>query len=188
MIGNLFTADFLGRGIKETAAYRALDAAALASIKDRLAALYSAFPVTRQPNEAETEKRLIYPICDALGWRAISVQQGLETKDRSIPDAYLFLSEADQRQADQARKEQKVRHADLILEAKRWNVPFDGRVDRETPPMAQLLSYLSRAEILSERRVPGGFSRTAANGGFASRARNRGLLISWRSTSRSRSG
>jgi hypothetical protein len=73
MIGNLFTADFLERGVKEDPAYRALDDAALRRLKAELSSLYAAFPVTMEPNEAETESRLIYPICDALGWTARSV-------------------------------------------------------------------------------------------------------------------
>ena len=55
----------------------------------------------------------------------VSVQQGLEAKRRNIPDAYLFLDEADRRRPTTKEQEDKVRHADLILEAKRWNVPFD---------------------------------------------------------------
>lgn len=153
MIGSLFTIDFLERGVRETAAYRALDAT-FADTKAALTALYSAFPVSMQPNEAETEARLIYPICDVLGWGFRSAQQGLDAKRRSVPDAYLFLDDGDRQRADfEARQEDKVRHADVILEAKRWNVPFDRRFDRETPPMAQLLAYLSRAETQSNRRV-----------------------------------
>ena len=71
-----------------------------------------------------------------------------------IPDAFLFLNEDDRRRADGERNpSDRVRHANLVLEAKKWNVPFDRRVDRDIPPMAQLLGYLTRAEVQSNRRV-----------------------------------
>jgi hypothetical protein len=112
------------------------------------------FPVTMAPNEPETEARLIYPIADLIGWTHRQVQQALEGARRNVPDALLFLNEEDRRSADhEATQEGRIKHADAILEAKRWNLPFDRRVDRETPPMAQLLAYLSRAEVQSNRRV-----------------------------------
>jgi len=154
MQGNLFTQDFLSRGIVETDSWRALDEAQFDAAKQRLLTLYSAFPTIADPNEAETEERLIYPICDVIGWTYRSVQQGLDASRRNVPDALLFLSEADRRTADHTEAQvEKVKYADAILEAKRWNVPFDRRVDRESPPMAQLLAYLSRAEVQSNRRV-----------------------------------
>ena len=152
--GNLFTSDFLERGIRDTSAYRGLDTAVFAERAGKLRSLFADFPVTTSPNESETEARLIYPIADLIGWTNRQVQQSLEAGRRNVPDALLFLSEEDRRAADhEATQEGRVRHADAILEAKRWNVPFDSRVDRETPPMAQLLVYLSRAEVRSNRRV-----------------------------------
>ena len=149
MIGTLFTADFLERGIKDSPAWRALDDASFRTAKAELGALYAGFPVTAEVSEAQTEDRLIFPIMEALGWRYRHRQPAMEAGRRNVPDAMFFLAEQDREAADrETRHENKVRYADLILEAKRWNVPFDTRVDRETPPMAQLLAYLPRRDAV----------------------------------------
>jgi hypothetical protein len=150
--GRLFTEDFLSEGVDDTAEWKALDAV-LAEKQSALAAIFNAFPITGDPNEAETEERLVYPVADLLGWTARSVQQAVERGRREIPDALLFLDKDDQAKADAIRGPEKHRHADLILEAKRWGLALDKAGGRETPPSAQLLNYLSRAEVQSDGRI-----------------------------------
>lgn len=83
-----------------------------------------------------------------------TVKTAIEKANRQIPDAFLFLDPEDRRRADGEKNPvDRVKHANLLLEAKKWNVPFDRRVDRETPPMSQLMAYLARAEVQSNRRV-----------------------------------
>jgi hypothetical protein len=79
--GGLFTRDFLIEGIRETAAWTALDDAAVAQVHTRLGALFAAIRELKSPPEAETEKELIWPLLEAIGWADISVQQNLSAKD-----------------------------------------------------------------------------------------------------------
>lgn len=153
MRGNLFTADFLEGGIAETRAWKALTPDVFAAYKSALAALFSNFPTGGTPNEADTEDRLVYPVTERLGWIRM-VKTAIEKANRQIPDAFLFLDAEDRKRADGEKiPADRVKHANLLLEAKKWNVPFDQRVDRDTPPMSQLMAYLSRAEVHSNRRV-----------------------------------
>lgn len=63
--GSLFTSDYLTHGITETASYAAVDTVALAA---RLTVIVDTFPAASQPNEAQTEDDLIWPVLAALGW------------------------------------------------------------------------------------------------------------------------
>jgi hypothetical protein len=153
VLGNLFTRDFLDEGIQQTDAWKALSPERFAEHKAALRQLFAAFPTSGSPNEADTEDRLVYPVTERLGW-VRTVKTAIEKANRQIPDAFLFLDTEDRRRADGEKNPvDRVKHANLLLEAKKWNVPFDRRVDRETPPMSQLMAYLARAEVQSNRRV-----------------------------------
>ena len=92
--GGLFTRDFLIEGICEQEAWTSLDDVAVAAIRARLITLFSAFGKLKNPTEAETEKELIWPLLEAIGWSDIAVQQNLSVKRREdVPDALLFLPE-----------------------------------------------------------------------------------------------
>ncbi len=150
--GRLFTEDFLREGVDASSDWKALDDT-LSEKRDALRAIFNDFPVHTDPNEAETEERVVYKVTDVLGWTAKSVQQAVERGRREIPDALLFLDPEDRAKADEIRGPEKHRHADVILEAKRWNLPLDKAGGRDTPPSAQLLNYLSRAEVQSDGRI-----------------------------------
>jgi hypothetical protein len=153
VLGNLFTHDFLHDGIRQTGAWTALTDERFDLIKAELQQLFAAFPTTGTPNEADTEDRLVYPVTEHLGW-VRTVKTAIEKANRQIPDAFLFLNPEDRKRADSEKNPvDRVKHANLLLEAKKWNVPFDRRVDRDIPPMSQLMAYLSRAEVQSNRRV-----------------------------------
>ena len=62
------------------AAWTALDEANTAAIRTRLVASLAAFRKLKNPTEAETEKELIWPLLEALGWTEMSVQQNLSAK------------------------------------------------------------------------------------------------------------
>lgn len=150
--GRLFTQDFLEKGIHRTDDWKSLQSD-LPALRKQIVKVFDDFPVDGNPEEAETETRLIYKITDILGWKARSVQQAVERGRREIPDALLFLNQADQAKADQISGPAKHKHADVILEAKRWDLALDKAGGRESPPSAQLLNYLSRAEVQSDGRI-----------------------------------
>lgn len=153
--GALFTQDFLLEGIDTTRDWTDVQKE-LPALQADLKNLFEAFPIKETPNEAETESRLIYKITDLIGWKARSVQQEVERGRREIPDALLFLDAANQSKSDATSGPSKYRFADLVLEAKRWELPLDKAGGRESPPSAQLLNYLSRAEVQSDGRITWG--------------------------------
>jgi hypothetical protein len=162
MRGKLFTQDYLGfpdGGVTETAAWRELDASALAATKARLAEILRAFPVTGTPNEAATEKDLIWPVLEALGWEDFLPQQTTSGRGRlDVPDVLLFADQAAKRAAQAERQEQdRYRHGTAIVEAKRWQRNLD-RAESQAgldggAPSTQMLRYLTRAEVASDGRI-----------------------------------
>ena len=78
--GALFSTDYLGQAIKDTAAYRAVDVAAL---RARLDAIAAAFHQNARTNESQTEDDFIWvtqAICDVAeahsGGRVVSTLEG----------------------------------------------------------------------------------------------------------------
>jgi hypothetical protein len=117
--GGLFTRDFLIEGIRSTAAWSALDDFTLHKARTRLSGLCEAFSVLKNPTEAETEKELIWPLLDALGWPNIAVQQNLSTTARDdVPDALLFGSTEAKAKAAPLKPWQRFQHGLCIVEAK----------------------------------------------------------------------
>ena len=157
--GNLFTRDFLAEGIDGTAAWQSLNSAKFQILKNRLSELTLAFLRNKKPSEAETEKDLIWPILETLGFEELLVQQNLSTKGRKqIPDALLF--------ADQASKQKALAEGDhwrryqfgiAIVEAKRWDRSLDRAERRDSSddgvPSTQMLQYLSRVDIQTSGRL-----------------------------------
>ena len=68
LTGGLFTRDFLIEGVRGTVAWQRLDDASLVSLQDRLKTLFASFGNIKNPNESETEKELIWPLLEAIGW------------------------------------------------------------------------------------------------------------------------
>jgi len=161
--GSLLTQDFLHEGIKETAAWRDLDDTSVTGFRARLVELFSGFPVTGNPNEATTERNLIDHVLRALGWDHLLVQQSATTRRLDVPDYLLFDDAESFRKANAERQEaQRYQHGIAILEAKRWQRALDRGPGREPDlfddgvPSTQMLRYLSRAEVASDRRIQWG--------------------------------
>lgn len=148
--GGLFTHDFLIEGICGTGAWTALDDAAVTDVRSRLDKLLSAIGKMKNPNEAETEKELIWPLLEALGWTEMSVQQNLSVKARDdVPDALLFGSVEGKTKAAPLAAWQRFQHGVCIVEAKRWNRLLDRaevRKGEEGVPSTQMLRYLRRVD------------------------------------------
>jgi hypothetical protein len=149
--GGLFTRDFLLEGIRDAPAWKRLDNAVLANVRDRLNALFVNFGKLRNPTEAETEKELIWPLLEALGWTEMLVQQNLSVKRRDdVPDALLFPNFEAKQKAMPLTAWQRARHGVCVVEAKRWNRPLDradaGQRGEEGVPSTQMLRYLRRVD------------------------------------------
>jgi hypothetical protein len=152
--GSLFTSDYLTHGITDTTNYAAVDVVALAA---RLATIVDTFPIASQPNEAQTEDDVIWPVLDALGWTESLRQQNLTTFGREdVPDGLLFEDAATKAQANASAQEwQRYGHGLAVVESKRWGRPLDraGRRDEATAPSTQILRYLRRIDDLTRGRL-----------------------------------
>ena len=104
-----------------------------------------------------------------LGWAGDYLPQvNLSGKRREdVPDVLLFPNaKATQAALDESRDDRRYRHGVAILEAKRWMRPLDrGDAAEATDPGApssQMLRYLSRADVVSDRAVKWGLLTNGA--------------------------
>lgn len=152
--GSLFTSDYLTYGIRETVAYAAVDTVSLGA---SLTTIVDTFPAVTQPNEAQTEDDLIWPVLAALGWTDVLRQQNLTMSGRDdVPDGLLFADAAAKAQANSGSQEwQRYGHGLAVVESKRWGRPLDraGRRDEATAPSTQMLRYLRRIDDLTRGRL-----------------------------------
>ena len=158
--GSLFTQDFLIEGIAETDAWATLGAPQVGEFRAAASAVFTGFPVSGHPNEAQTEQDLIFPILRALGWEHYLTQQGVARGREDVPDMLLFADPAAKALANRERRSlSRYRHGVAIVENKAWNLPLDrGPPDlfNQSAPSTQMLRYLSRVEIESERAIQWG--------------------------------
>ena len=163
MQGQLFTQDFLQRGIRETPPYQALEAATFDRLRTALEAIFDPLDAHAKRNEAQTEQAVIEPVLVELGWHGLTTRQvNMSAKGREdVPDLLLYARAADAKAADAERDDhRRYRHGIAVLEAKRWMRPLD-RGDAAEPtdpgaPSSQMLRYLSRADVVSDRAVKWG--------------------------------
>ena len=185
MPGRLFTDYFLSEGIRSTpewgeslATPQELDA-----FRDGLRRLYEALGGSRDPNEAATEQEIILPVLELLGWADYLPQQGASDNE-DIPDYLLFPDAVSKERAGSRARAERYRDAVVVEESKRFDLPLDAggrdaprpvaprgsrlfelpedygaaRTERRTrTPHAQMLRYLSTAEIESDGRIRWGF-------------------------------
>ncbi len=168
MQGQLFSHDFLTRGVLETPPHQALDAAALAAFKGTLQHIFSGMDANATLNEAQTEAVVIQKVLVALGWGDDTLPQvNLSGRRREdVPDVLLFASAQAKATALPLKDDQRYRHGLAILEAKRWLRPLDrgDAADAHDPdaPSSQMLRYLSRADVVSDRAVKWGMLTNGA--------------------------
>lgn len=162
MQGQLFTQDFLVRGIKETPPYEAFEEQSFITFKRALERIYAGLDTESTINEAQTEDLVIKPVLFELGWGDSSLPQvNLSGKRREdVPDMLLFPSAEAKAKALPLKDDQRYSHGTAILEAKRWLRALDrgDSSDRFDPdaPSSQMLRYLSRADVVSDRAVKWG--------------------------------
>jgi hypothetical protein len=156
--GALFTTDWLKEGITATPQWQALDDARIAELWTQSRHLLDDLLKRKNPTEADTEQKLIYPLLGLLGWDHISVQQNLTKHGRKdVPDALLFPDAAADATASGLEPWQRFRHGAALVEAKRWGRPLDrqGAGDQGVPS-TQIMHYLQRASVVTEGRMPWG--------------------------------
>jgi hypothetical protein len=149
--GGLFTRDFLIEGIGNEVVWQQLDDAALDRLRNQLDNLFASFRKLKTPTEPETEKELIWPLLEALGWSDMLVQQNLSAKRRdNVPDALLFPNAEAKQKAMPVSAWQRFQHGVCIVEAKRWNRSLDradaGQKPEDGVPSTQMLRYLRRVD------------------------------------------
>ncbi|MBB1076042.1 restriction endonuclease [Rhodoferax sp. 4810] len=163
MQGQLFTQDFLTRGVLETPPWQALTDAGYSAFESALRNIYGGLSTESTINEAQTEALLINKVLAELGWGDDFLPQvNLSGKRREdVPDCLLFAnSERKALALTESKDDRRYRHGLAILEAKRWLRPLD-RGDSTEPtdpdaPSSQMLRYLSRADVVSDRAVKWG--------------------------------
>jgi hypothetical protein len=167
MQGQLFSTDFLLRGIRDTGAWKRISDAELDAFIGKLKTHYASFSVDSALNEGQTEDHLIEPVIDLLGWKDCWTSQVnlSQTGREDVPDFLLFADVDAKERAWKTTDENRARHGVALLEAKRWLRPLDrgdesGAGNRKRrdfgAPSSQMLRYLSRADVMSDRAVKWG--------------------------------
>ncbi len=157
--GSLFTREFLVDGILEHKEWKNLHENEINDFRTKLNAIFADFPMNGNPLESTTEKDLIEPVIEALGWGSYLTQQTTSKKGRKdVPDYLLFPNPESKQQANNEKQQAKrYRYGLCVLEAKAWEVSldkkmkgeeFDGRI-----PSNQILRYLSLADVQSDRNI-----------------------------------
>ncbi len=161
MQGQLFTQDFLLAGIRETEPYVALNDGALAHFRAALLAIYAGVADAAALNEAQTEAALLVPTLGLLDWSDWLPQVNSSGRGReSVPDYLLFPNAEAKARALTRRDSERYREGIAIVEAKRWGRPLDRADDSDASdpgaPSSQMLRYLSRVDVASDRAVKWG--------------------------------
>ncbi|MDR2366018.1 MAG: hypothetical protein LBD68_09255, partial [Zoogloeaceae bacterium] len=169
MQGQLFSQDFLLRGIRETPPWEALGDDELSRFRGALQGVYAGLGADSVMNEAQTEQIVIEKVLVALGWEENYLPQvNLSGKRREdVPDVLLFPDAPSRARAlAESRDDRRYRHGVALLEAKRWLRPLDRGDEREAldpgAPSSQMLRYLSRADVVSDGKVKWGILTNGA--------------------------
>ena len=169
MQGQLFTQDFLNRGIRETPPYESLTDETLAAFRAALVKIHEGLNAESTINEAQTEQLVIDKVLVQLGWGDDHLPQvNASSKNREeVPDALLFPDAKAKRAAlAESRDDKRYRHGIAILEAKRWMRALDrgeaGNAYDPGAPSSQMLRYLSRTDVVSDRAVKWGILTNGA--------------------------
>lgn len=163
--GQLFTTEFVLHGITELPVWQLLDTSpAFLTFRSGLKAHYSALAWASALNEEQTEDALIAPVLDLLGWENCTIAQ-INLPVQDMPDYLLFETSAAKALARELKDADRAKFAIALLEAKRWTRPLDRADEAHIPtrkrldysaPSSQMLGYLARADVMSERKLKWG--------------------------------
>ena len=169
MQGQLFTQDFLLRGVLATPPWEALDATAFDGFVAALQGIYAELRADSTLNEAQTEQLVIERVLVELGWADDYLPQvNLSGKRREdVPDVLLFAhAQAKSSALAESKDDRRYRHGLAILEAKRWLRALDRGDPSEAQdpdaPSSQMLRYLSRVDVVADRAVKWGILSNGA--------------------------
>ena len=169
MQGQLFTQDFLLRGVQSTPPYQDFSDTTFAVFQTTLRGIFSGLDATSTINEAQTEQLVINKVLAALGWADDTLPQvNANPKGReAVPDCLLFASPQQKALAvAETKDDRRYRHGLAILEAKRWLRPLDRGEGNDAfdpdAPSSQMLRYLSRIEVASDRAIKWGILTNGA--------------------------
>ena len=169
MQGQLFTQDFLLRGIQTTPPWEELSETSLGNFTAALRTIFQGLSANSQLNEAQTEQLVIETVLVALGWGNDYLPQvNLSGKRREdVPDVLLFPNSAAKAKAlTESKDDRRYRYGLAILEAKRWRRLLDrgdaNEVADPGAPSSQMLRYLSRADVVSDRAIKWGILTNGA--------------------------
>ena len=160
MPGQLFTEYFLTDGIKQSDEWRDSvdDSQVLDVLRAAVSGKFNKIDLFDQPNEATTEQELIRPVLEILGWRDYLPQQSASGGE-DVPDNLLFPDETAKNQAAaEATTAGRYKHATVVQESKRLDLPLDVRassedVRRGRTPHGQILRYLTAADYDSGGKI-----------------------------------
>ena len=172
MQGQLFSHDFLTRGILDTAPWQSFDKNQLDAFATELRRAYGIVAADSALNEAQTESELIEPVLALLGWESLPQINMSQSGREDVPDFLLFADAAAKARAfAEPSDDRRVRHGVALLEAKSWLRVLDrsepGLTGTRKPrdfgaPSSQMLRYLSRADVMSDRAVKWGILTNGA--------------------------
>lgn len=169
MQGQLFTQDFLIRGVLDTPPCQGLSEAAFSAFSNALHGLFKGLDGASTLNEAQTEQLIINKVLVELGWADDTLPQvNADPKGReAVPDCLLFASpQAKAAALAESRDDRRYRHGLAILEAKRWLRPLDRGDGQDAfdpdAPSSQMLRYLSRVDVASDRAIKWGMLTNGA--------------------------
>ena len=173
MQGQLFTTDFLLRAITELPLWKEASSNDFVAFRAQLTRVYASRTAQSELNEAQTEDEIVKPILNALGFtNAWLPQVNIGKKGREdVPD-YLIFADAQRKETALTRSEaDRPRLGLAVVEAKRWLRELDRRdeagIGNLKPrdfgaPSSQMLRYLSRVDVASDRAVKWGMLTNGA--------------------------
>ena len=169
MQGQPFTQDFLPRGVLDTPPHQEFTDTALVAFRSALQGNFAGIDGASSINEAQTEQLVINKVLVALGWGDDTLPQvNSDPKGReAVPDCLLFANPKQKVLAvAEAKDDRRYRHGLAILEAKRWLRPLDRGDGKDAfdpdAPSSQMLRYLSRVDVASDRAIKWGMLTNGA--------------------------
>jgi hypothetical protein len=170
MQGQLFTQDFLHRGIRETPPYEALTSETLAAFRVALAKIHEGLNADSTINEAQTEQLVIDKVLVELGLGRRSSASGQCFPVRGARKYRMRCCSPTRRPSRRRWQKRATTSATVtaLPSSKpsagcvRWIVAMPATAYDPGAPSSQMLRYLSRVDVISDRAVKWGILTNGA--------------------------